>query len=438
MRLRLMGATLIPILLLVTLPARMAGLTETTVVPQPVSGNWPQWRGPNRDGISTDTGLMQTWPEGGPRKLFTAGGMGGGFSSLAITAGRIYTMGDRRDGQYALAFNEADGTPLWATRIGETHEDEYGGPRGTPTVDGDSVYVLSSDGTLVAIDAASGRHKWSKSLTRDYSAPTPTWLFAESPLVDGPNVLVSPGSRRAAMVAIDKATGKEMWRTTQPSFGNSGVEGPDYSSIVISNGGGVKQYVRLAGRGVIGVRASDGQFLWGYNRVANGTANISTPLVTGNFVFASSGYQTGAALLELMAAPQGRVTMNEKYFLEGRTFQNHHGGMVLLGNHVYAGHGHRLGFPMCIDLASGKVVWGGNFRNDGAGSAAVTAADGHLYFRYENGVMMLIEATPTAYREKGKFQIPGVRHPSWSHPVVTGGRMYLREQDALHVYDVKR
>jgi hypothetical protein len=155
-------------------------------------------------------------------------------------------------------------------------------------------------------------------------------------------------------------------------------------------------------------------------------------------VFAASGYQTGAALLQLMPAPNGRVTAAERYFLEGRTFQNHHGGMVLIGNHVYAGHGHNAGFPMCLELASGKIMWGGNFRNAGSGSAAVTAADGHLYFRYQNGVMMLIEATPDGYREKGKFQIPGVRHPSWSHPVVTAGRLYLREQDELHVYDVSR
>ena len=437
MRLRVMGLALIGLVAVIAAD-ELKATGQAPAAATATAGNWPQWRGPNRDGISTDKDLLQTWPADGPRKIFTATGMGGGFSSVAITGGRIYTMGDRRDGQYALAFNEADGKPIWTTRIGEVHQDEYGGPRGTPTVDGNLVFVLASEGTLVALEAASGRHLWSKSLTRDYSAPTPVWLFAESPLVDGPHVLVSPGSRRAAIVALEKTTGKEIWRSAQGAFGNGGVEGPDYSSIVISNGGGVKQYVRLEGRGVIGVRASDGQFLWGYNRVANGTANIPTPLISGNLVFASSGYQTGAALLELMPAADNRVTVAEKYFLEGRTFQNHHGGMVLIGNHIYAGHGHNTGFPMCLELSSGKVLWGGNFRNDGSGSAAVTAADGQLYFRYQNGLMMLIEATPTAYREKGKFQIPGVRNPSWSHPVVTGGRLYLREQDALHVYDVRR
>ena len=436
MRLRVLGLTLIPLVVVTAATGLKATIQAQAVAA--TAGNWPQWRGPNRDGISADKGLLQTWPADGPRKIFTATGMGIGFSSVAVIGGRIYTMGDRRDGQYALAFNEADGKPIWATRVGEIHQDEYGGPRATPTVDGSLVFVMASEGTLVALEAATGRHLWSKSLTRDYRAPTPGWLFAESPFVDGPNVLISPGSNRAAIVALEKSTGKEIWRSQPTGSGSGGVGGPEYSSIVISNGGGVKQYVRLAGQGVIGVRASDGQFLWSYGRVANGTANIPTPIVSGNFVFASSGYQTGAALLELTPAPDNRVTVAERYFLEGRTFQNHHGGMVLIGNHIYAGHGHNAGFPMCIELASGKVVWGGNFRNDGSGSAAVTAADGHLYFRYQNGLMMLIEATPTAYREKGKFQIPGVRNPSWSHPVVTGGRLYLREQDALHVYDIKR
>jgi outer membrane protein assembly factor BamB len=402
------------------------------------AGHWPQWRGAKRDGISTDTGLLKTWPEGGPRKLFTAAGMGTGFSSVAVTGGRIYTMGDRRDGQYALAFQEADGAPVWATRVGAAHDgDEFDGPRATPTVEGDRVFVLSTDGNLVALEAGTGRLIWQKNLPRDFGAPTPTWLFSESPAVDGDRVVIGPGGRRAAIVSLEKSTGKEVWRATMPAFARQGIDSPDYSSIVISNGGGVKQYVRLTGRGVISVRASDGWFLWGYDRVANGTANIPTVLVKDNMVFASTGYQTGAALLELSPAPEGRVHMVEKYFLDARTFQNHHGGMILIGDHVYAGHGHRLGFPMCIELASGKVVWGGDFRNAGQGSAAITAADGHLYFRYENGIMMLIEASPAAYREKGQFQIPGVRKPSWSHPVVTGGRMYLREQDALHVYDVR-
>lgn len=227
-------------------------------------GNWPQWRGPNRDGVSTETGLLQTWPAGGPRRLFAASGMGGGFSSVAVSGGRIVTMGDRRDGQYVLAFAEADGTPLWATRVGGTHVDQYGGPRSTPTVDGNLTFATSTDGDVVALDTATGAIRWRKNLPQDFGAPTPGWQFSESPLVDGDRVVITPGSRRAAMVAMEKTTGKEIWRAAMPSIGSNGLDGPDYSSIVISNGGGVKQYVRLMGRGVLSVRASDGWVLWGY------------------------------------------------------------------------------------------------------------------------------------------------------------------------------
>ncbi|HUF46783.1 MAG TPA: PQQ-binding-like beta-propeller repeat protein [Vicinamibacterales bacterium] len=411
---------------------------DSLVQAQTPGGHWPQWRGPDRTGVSADRGLLTSWPEGGPRRLWAASGLGQGFSSVAVADGRILTMGDRRDGQYVIALEEATGRAIWAHRVGGVHRDQYPGPRGTPTIDGARTYALSSDGTLVGLETATGREVWRRSLPADYNARTPGWMFAESPLVDGDRVVVAPGMPRAAMAALDKATGREIWRTTMPSIGRQGMDSAEYSSIVISNGGGVKQYVRLIGRGVIGVRASDGEFLWGYNRVANPTANIPTPVVNGNLVFASTGYSAGAALLELMPSPEETVTARERYFLSAGTFQNHHGGMVLLNGYVYAGTGHNNGLPICIELASGKVAWGGNFRNAGSGSAAVTAADGHIYYRYQNGVMMLVEATPTEYREKGSFTIPNVRLPSWSHPVVTGGRLYLREQDALHVYDLRR
>jgi outer membrane protein assembly factor BamB len=359
---------------------------------------------------------------------------------VAVTGGRIFTMGDLPAGQHVFALDEATGRRIWSTRVGGRHQDEYGGPRATPTIDGALLYVVDTDGDLVCLETATGRERWRKSLPRDFGAPTPGWMFAESPLVDGDRVVVAPGSRRAGMVAFNKATGAEIWRTALPgNLGSAGVDGPEYSSIVISNGAGVKQYVRLIGRGVIGVRASDGNLLWHYNRVANNVANIPTPIVRGNLVFASTGYSDGgSALIELVPGQGGAVAARERYYLEPRIFQNHHGGMVAIGDHIYAGKGHNNGLPICLELATGRVVWGGNTRNAGSGSAAVTAADGNLYFRYQNGMMILIEATPRAYVEKGSFEIPDVNKPSWSHPVVTGGRLYLREQDALNVYDIKR
>lgn len=255
------------------------------------------------------------------------------------------------------------------------------------------------------------------------------WMFAESPLVDGDRVVVTPGSARAALVALDKLTGKDIWRAAVPRIG--------YSSIVISNGGGVKHYVQLMGRGLVGVRASDGAFLWGYNRVANSTANISTPIVKDDYVFASTGYSTGAALLRLASNGKGGVTAVEKYFLEANVLQNHHGGGVLLGGVVYGGNGHNNGFPFALELATGRMLWN-RARGAGMGSAAVTAADGHLCFRYQDGTMALIAANPAQYTVTGTFTIPDVRNPSWSHPVVADGRLYLREQDALYAYAIKR
>jgi outer membrane protein assembly factor BamB len=399
--------------------------------------DWPQWRGPNRDAISPERGLLAAWGDGGPPLAWKASGMGAGFSSLSIAGDRIYTMGDFGDEQFALAVSLADGKLLWKTKVGPAHHDEYGGPRATPTVDGELLYALGTASDLVCLETATGRERWRHNLQREYGAITPGWKFAESPLVDGDRVVFTPARTAAGMVAVDKRSGKEIWRSQWPSIGPRGMDEAPYSSMVISNGAGVKQYVQLTQRGVVGVRASDGKFLWGYNRLANDTANIPTPIVWGDYVFASTGYRDGGtALLKLARAGDG-VAATEVYFLEPTTFQNHHGGMVLLGDYIYAGHGHSRGFPICVELLTGKIRWGGNIRNGGTGSAAVVYADGRLYFRYQNGTIKLIEASSQGYRERGSFDLPDVRKPSWSHPVVAGGKLFLREQDTLYCYNLR-
>jgi outer membrane protein assembly factor BamB len=238
-------------------------------------------------------------------------------------------------------------------------------------------------------------------------------------------------------VKLDKTTGEVVWTASLPDKpGPSGKDGAAYSSIVVSEGAGVRHYVQLVGRGVVGVRADDGRLLWIYNRIANGTASIPTPLVKDDFVFCSSGYGTGAALLKLVADGDG-VRAEEQYFLEGRKMQNHHGGMVLLGDYVYCGHGHNDGQPLCIHFQTGKDAWRPG-RGPGSGSAAVTYADGHFYFRYQSGDMALIEATPDKYKLKGTFKIASRIAESWPHPVIAGGRLYLRDQDVLLCYDVRK
>jgi outer membrane protein assembly factor BamB len=405
------------------------------------AGDWPGWRGPRRDGISTDTNLLTAWPQNGPPLVWTARGLGQGFSSVAVTGGRVFTMGDRRDGQYVIALEEATGKELWATRVGGRHDDEFAGPRATPTVDADLLFVVTTSGDVVSLESASGKERWRRSLPRDFGGRMMSqWMFAESPLVDGDRVIVTPGAQQASLVALDKRTGKDIWRAHMPArMGSAGADGAGYSSVVISNGGGVKQYIQLMGRGLISIRASDAYYLWTYNRVANPIANISTPVVSGNYVFASTGYaEGGSVVLQLSSDGKGGVTATEKFYMDARTLQNHHGGFVAIDGVVYGGHGQSNGFPFALELATGRMLWD-RARGAGEGSAAVTAADGHLYFRYQNGVMALIAVSPKQYQLKSTFTIPPAgRTYSWSHPVITDGKLYLREQDFLYVYSIKR
>lgn len=405
------------------------------------AADWPQWRGPDRNGKSSESGLLTVWPEGGPPLVYRASGLGNGYASLAVVGERVYTTGDRGEDQYLLAVKKADGTPVWKVRLGPAWDDKYIGARSTPTVDGDRVYALGTEGDLVCVKAENGEEIWRLSLVKDFGGGLMQaqgrvdWKYAESPLVDGNRVVVTPGGGDAALVALDKTTGEEIWRAKIPELGPKGADGAGYSSVVVSNGAGVKQYVQLLGRGVVGVEAATGRFLWGYNKVANNIANIATPLTFGDHVFASTGYGTGAVLLELSKTEDG-VAAREVYFLEPDTFQNHHGGLIRHDGHIYTGTAHNKGFPIAVAVADGAVAWG-PVRNDGRGSAAIAYADGHLYFRYQGGTMVLVEATSQAYREKGSFEIPDVEQFSWSHPVISDGRLYLREQDELLVYDVR-
>jgi outer membrane protein assembly factor BamB len=395
------------------------------------SDDWPQWRGPRRDGVSLSKGLLDQWPKSGPPLVWQTRGLGNGWSSVAVTAGKIYTLGNR-DGVKLFCLDANQGRELWAVPM-----DGGSDPTGTPTVDGDLVFAESNDGDLLCADAQSGKEVWRKNLNRDFGAGRPSWGFSESPLVDGDRVIVTPGSDRHFLVALNKRTGEVDWSCPRPDDVRGGHGGAGYSSPVISNGGGVKQYVQLTGNGVIGVRAEDGKFLWSYGDVANGTANIPTPIVSGDFVFCSSGYDTGSALLKITGRGD-EATAQEVYFLDARTFQNHHGGMVLVDGFVYAGHGHNNGFPICVEMASGKVVWGGQMRGPGSGSAAVTYADGDLIFRYQDGKIALIEANPRQYRLKSEFTPVHQDRESWAHPVVADGKLYLREQDVLMCYNLRK
>jgi outer membrane protein assembly factor BamB len=402
------------------------------------AADWPQFRGPNRDGVCQETGLLKQWPNDGPKLLWEITGLGVGYSSVSIANGKLYTMGDGElDGktvQLIYAYDLKTQKRLWAAPVGGSHED---GPRCVPTVDGDLVYAIGTDGNVVCVTVDSGKEVWRKNLLTDLGgASNPQWKFSESPLIDGDKLLCTPGGHKDVIAALNKKTGEVIWQCSMPDIGKNGKDEAGYASIVISNGAGVKQYVQLTNEGVVSVSA-EGKFLWGYNRVANGVANISTCVVDGDDVFTSSAYNTGAALLKLVP-DGGGVKAQEVYWLGPKQFQSHHGGFVKVGDYIYGGHNHNKGEPTCIEMKTGKIMWHAD--EPGKGSGCVLYADGHLYFRYENGLVALVEATPEKYNLKSTFtppSRPGATGTAWAYPVISDGKLYLRHADVLFCYDVK-
>jgi outer membrane protein assembly factor BamB len=388
--------------------------------------DWPDFRGPHRVEISPDKGLLARWPKAGPRLVWKSTGVGGGFSSVAIAGGKIFTLGNKGSVSYLFARNLDDGKPLWSTKVGAA-----GGNLGcTPTVDGDRVYAIGQAGDLVCAAADSGEIRWRKRFSKDFGGRSGGWQFTESPLVDGDKLVCTPGGKEATIVALDKNTGNVVWKCAVPVDDTTA----GYSSIVVAEVGGIRQYVQLIAAGVVGIAADDGRFLWLYDELGNNTANIPTPIVIGNEVFCSAGYGKGGALLSLRAEGD-KVTYKKVYY--SHELKNKHGGIVLVGDHVY-GDFDDHGTPFCAEVKTGKVLWRKDRRSPGNGSASVTYADGHLYFHFDDGTMSLVEASPQGYKQAGSFHIPNARSQSWAHPVVIGGKMYLREQDTIWCYDVKK
>jgi outer membrane protein assembly factor BamB len=398
--------------------------------------DWPNFRGPRRDAISVESGLLPQWPPDGPKLLWTINGLGAGYSAVSISGGRLYTMGDRaaegkKRAQYVLAFDLATRRELWATAIGPPHND---GPRCTPTLDGSLVFALGTEGDLVCLDAASGAIRWQRNLPRDFQGKVMTfWKFSESPLVDGDRLVCTPGGPEAAIVALDKKTGETLWKAAIPPLGEQGKDGAGYASMVVAEIEGVRQYIQLLGRGVVAVAADTGQFLWGYNRIANEVANIPTPIVRGNHVFVTTSYQTGSALLRIVR-DKTSFKVEEVYYLGPEEFENHHGGVVLVGDWLFGGDGQNRGAPTCLHFATGEIAW--KPKAPCRGSAAVLYADGHILFRYDRGDCYWVEANPREFRIAGNFRPVIGEGPAWAYPVIHDKKLYLRHGDILACYDL--
>jgi outer membrane protein assembly factor BamB len=372
--------------------------------------------------VSGETGLLKSWPAGGPPHVWSVSSLGEGYGSLAIRGDRIYVQGVEGAASAVFCLNRRNGSAVWTTALaGRMEQDRGNGPRGTPTLDDERLYALAENGELACLRAQDGQKLWRRNILQDFNARNPNWLLSESPLLDGGHVIVTPGGENAAIVALDKISGKTVWASRELS------DPAGYSSSIIADVQGVRTIMALTARAGVGVRAADGKLMWRYERVANRTANIATPLFNENRVFYTSNYGTGCVLLGL-TAQNGTVKAEEIYF--SRDMQNHHGGVIFQNGYLY---GYSAAILTCLEFATGRAVW----KDRSVGKGCLTAADGNLYLLSENNIAGLAEVTAAGYHEKGRFSIPDQGRPSWAHPVVCGGQLYIRNQGWLACYAIK-
>jgi outer membrane protein assembly factor BamB len=398
----------------------VVALSLPVVVSNRAIDDWPQWRGKNRDGVSAERGLLKTWPQGGPKLAWTAKGAGDGYSSFSIAEGKVYTLGARGGTEYVMAFDEATGKKLWEVANGARFSNDRGdGPRATPTVSGGTLYAYGASGDLAALEAGTGKAIWKINVLQRFGGGNITWGLSESPLVLSDRIIVNAGGNNASVVAVNRKNGDVLWRSQSDRAG--------YSSAVVHEFAGVPQAILFTATRGIAVDTRDGRLLWSYDRVANDTANIATPIVHGNKVFFSSDYGTGAGLLELTASGKN-ISAKEVYFT--REMRNHHSSSVLVGDHLY---GFSSAILTAMKFDTGQVAW----RDRSVGKGSLVYADDRLYLFSENGVVGLAEANPTAYREHGRFQIRTGSLPTWSHPVVANGKLFIRDQDTIYAYSVR-
>ena len=384
-----------------------------------LAADWPQWRGPKRDGISTETGLLKAWPQGGPRAVLQARGLGDGYSTVSVSQGMIFTQGQRAETEYVMAFDEESGKKLWEVPNGTAFRESRGdGPRGTPTVELDRLWAYSADGSLICLDTKSGKKIWGYNAVQKFGGSVPNWGISESPLIDGENLIVVTGGRGASVVALNKKTGNVVWR--------SGSDPAGYSSAILAEVGNVRQVLTLTANGAVGMRADNGELLWRNNNVSNRTANIATPIFHNGHAFFSSDYGTGCALLRLH--PQGPTVRAEQVYFS-REMKNHYSSSVLVGDYLY---GFNSSVLTAMKFMTGEVAW----RDRSVGKGSVTFAEGHLYVLGEGGTVGLVEATPERYVEKSRFSFQTGSLPTWAPPVIANGKMYIRDQDKLTGYRI--
>lgn len=398
------------------------------------TSDWPQWRGPERNGISQERGLLKQWPAEGPKLLWQVNDIGDGYSTPAVVGTRIYLMSNRGfENEFVQALSTQDGKPIWTTRIGNVGSPQdflYAKARSTPTVDGDFIYALSSDDDLAYLETGSGKIRWQKNIKKEFSGQPGIWAYAESPLVDGDVVVVTPGGAQATIAALNKKTGAVIWKAAIPGGDPAG-----YASAIVVQAGGRKQYVQFLSKGIVGIDAKTGEFLWRYKEPVKGLAQMMTPVARDGYVY--GGAQAVGGGLVRLKADGGGVAAEQIYFERG--LPNSIGGAVLLGDYLYGTAAEGL---VAVEFTTGKVKW----QAASIGRGLVAYADGFLYLHGENGEVALVEATPEGYREKGRFTPPAqpkrnklgpYPEKAWSYPVLANGKLYIRDIGTLWAYDIK-
>ena len=413
-------------------PLWIAGIVILSKALPVFADNWPQWRGPQRDGISHETGLLGEWPKEGPKLLWRVENIGRGYSTPAVVNDRLYLMASEGlDNEFVEALDVHDGKRMWSTRIGNVgnpkQQPNFPTARSTPTVEGDFLYALSSDGDLDCMDIKNGSVRWKKNLRSDFGGKTAEWAYAESPLIDGEALVCAPGGSEATVVALGKTSGDLIWKCPLAESDDAG-----FSSAIVVDTGEIREYVRLLTKGLVGIEASTGRLLWRYGKpISKYGANIQTPVASGEYVFCSST-GTGGGVVRLKV--QGKQVEAEQVYF-GPEYQTAIGGVVKVGDYLYGTTGEAL---LCTEFTTGQVKW----KERALGAASLCYADGRLYIHGENGDIAMIEPSPESYREKGRFtptdqpQRANAMEKAWAYPVVSDGRLYIRDNNVLWCYSV--
>ena len=386
---------------------------------------WPRFHGPEGRNISADTGLMKQWPEDGPPLAWKASGIGMGYASVTLAQGRIYTSGNVGDKTMVTAL-DLDGKVVWQAENGPAWTKDYEGTRGTPTIDGDRVYQESPVGEVACLEAKTGKKIWSVNILERFGAKNIQWALAESVLIDGDRVICCPGGPEVSVVALDKNSGETVWKA------KSTGDLAGYSSPALAEYQGLRMLMTMNAKAMIGVNADNGDLLWRHEHETKYDVNATMPLYHDGHVFISSGYGSGSELLKINV--DGKKASVQRVW-ESKELDNQHGGVVLIDGYLYgAAHSANRGKWICLDWKTGKMM----YAERGVGKGSLTCADGLLYTMSEKRDVGLVKPAPEAHQVISEFKLPsGGEGPTWAHPVVCGGRLYIRHGDFLYAYRVE-